>query len=421
MRPPFSLISCREPRMTDEAEKVITMSLSKMAESRTVRRGGTSLHKHLLISSVLTKARVAYLADLETWYTEPEPLQGPSATPIPPSASFLQVPHGQGQDQDQDPNSGSGSLLDPRFYVQVESEVIDLPPDILHCVEKLGELSEWRSGSGSLLDEVDAATADMILSDVREEETTTYLDLDLDQSKNKRRRAWSLEDDEGDSDDEGEAGEAVFKDKSHLAKRQRFSVPPDDGETFSFRSSSLQVSPAPMALDPFFTSFTSKGSNFRTKKSHFEVEEEEEEEDVDSFLEEDDMGLGLGLGLSWQGGREANVKHDRRVPSSNGSSSSSSSDEEVEPLSVSAMEVDNLTSLVKYISFKQPVVGAGAGGLSRSVSSPDLCSRPSGDTDSSPTTGTGTSPTQTKPTAKDLFSSFSSSNHHHHHFLTMKV
>jgi len=173
--------------MADEAEKLYNISLCKIAESRSIRRGGTSLHKHLLISTVLTKTRSAifdtwYMGDGEVSYNREE---DGSVGSINLNASFQEsdFPLEDSEDDDGLLDSGSSStsmqqvltssstnhvdsstmcdsssslsnndeiashsgdnnhMIDPRFFVEVESE-IELPSDILNCVEKLGDISE---------------------------------------------------------------------------------------------------------------------------------------------------------------------------------------------------------------------------------------------------------------------------------------
>ncbi|KAL8597556.1 hypothetical protein ACOMHN_033427 [Nucella lapillus] len=43
-----------------ESQRLITVSLSKIAASR-IQKGGINLHKNLLVATVLTKARTAYM------------------------------------------------------------------------------------------------------------------------------------------------------------------------------------------------------------------------------------------------------------------------------------------------------------------------------------------------------------------------
>ncbi|XP_035705034.1 dentin sialophosphoprotein isoform X1 [Folsomia candida] len=179
-------------RMADEAEKLINLSLCKMAESRTIRRGGTSLHKHLLISTVLTKARSAYF---ETWYMgEGEAIDSRTGRPIDLNTSYqgLEFPLDEDDDDDDDDDNDSDqldladsstsyleqvsnpgpttevsssssssdlnsaiidvnskNLIDPRYFVEVGTEnesEIDLPSDILNCVEKMGDISDMSFG-----------------------------------------------------------------------------------------------------------------------------------------------------------------------------------------------------------------------------------------------------------------------------------
>lgn len=480
------------PTMSAEAEKVINLSLCKMAESRGIRRGGSSLHKHLLIASVLTKARSAYF---ENWYLGDNDCTSVNVNgdhlPLPSSAESSGT---AGTEEDQ---LSLNQILDPSFFVEVETE-IELPSDILSCVEKLGDMSDMHLGftvSGEvdlnsriqdeedMLGEIDddddqvtSTTTDMVQGDSESDKrngaeiTYTYLDLDSSkeatgsstsvpvsanslpslfpsispsptpsqQSPSKRRRGWSF-DQEDDSDDEDEvevpcSASPELQDKlklkgrnvRHNAKRLRSSLSSSSANATDVFDSSNLASTTP--LPP--PSFSFEGKNhFRTKKSHFDVDEEESAND-DTFLDgdgdDDDSWCG-GNGK----GKSSSDHNDRRVPSA---SSSSSSDEEQETGSCS-MEVDQITSLVQYFSFQKqqgnsvPTGSAANNGMkassssstsssaqltiSRSMSSPDLCGR-SGSSNSS-SSGNSIS----CPTTKDLFSNYGLTSSHR--ILTMKV
>lgn len=359
--------------MTDEVEKVISMSLNKMAESRAVRRGGGSLHKHLLISSVLSKARCAYL---ETWFTETDETDSDSTdsssnhhhnlSPADDSDSSLQIDSASSSTvQLQQLNS----ILDPRYFLQIESE-IELPHDILNCVEKLGDISSEMGFEES---------AEMILQNVIVQDLNcnsdnfSYLEQQTPSppsQKSKRQRGWSFEND--DSDDETEEPTNANYNSIAKAKRIRFSLTNSSASpTFKNLESS---NPSTLPLDPFFSSFSFKASNnFRTKKSQFEVDEIEEEDDSSFLLDALDQDGFDDASSPWVSGNLEENKNDRRVPSSTGScssgSSSSSSDEEQD--ANCGMEVDTITNLVQYISFSKQ---KGGSGLVRSLSTPDLCS-----------------------------------------------
>jgi hypothetical protein len=555
--------------MADEAEKLYNMSLCKMAESRSVRRGGASLHKHLLITTVLTKARSAIF---DTWYMGEGEVtyqrEDGSSGNINLNASFQEAEFPLEDEDDDLLNEGSSSrcsnssvmlgqspsdmshatttthhndnsmcdsslspslgdddgldshpsdnnnMIDPRFFVEVESE-IELPSDILNCVEKLGDISEHMSfsvaesstssSSASVSSVVSSLTsanhagmmvsssgndvgassgADNCANDGRTE--LTYLDLDSthslikdfsdnennnndDQTENgnvfgqplscstpnpsKRRRVWSLEEEEDSGNEEdSEEGTGVTMSSPHgpkessakpsrlglssmtnLAKRLRFSPESENNLSEGESDSGLENSAKSQQRLKIL------GSEFRTKKSHFEEDEQEESSEDDPFL-------GEALGQCPLDGdykineEQAHYSRDRRVPSASGSTSSgSSSDEDGEPDSDS-MEVDQITNLVQFISFNkshqhQPSSSKALGpstsnnssssstGLVRSMSSPDLCGLAAASRGSSGSSSLSSS-SNSANNAKDLFSFVSSSSNSHisnHRVLTMTV
>lgn len=440
--------------MTHEAEKVITMSLSKMAESRGLRRGGTSLHKHLLISSVLTKARSAYF---DNWCTiESNGSEISSALPRPSGAPQL-IPVEPISDADET------ALLDSRSLFQLDSAEMDLPRDILNCVEKMGEISNevgfnletTVSHVNEESNEDRPSNAELILADFVDEleesedspaaKSFTYLDLDQNSaevlvnslsttdgvtsqpfstaitpptfSPSKRRRDWNFDlNEEEDSSKQDSIGTQFLG----QTKRFRFSI----NESYTFRGScdskentipagtsmlmsisttNYNSSGNRTPLEPFFT-FKGNNFSFRTKKAQFE-EVEEETEDSPFLLEDEDCDE-YGPMMEKKG------KNDRRVPSSS-NGSCSSSDEEHEQETAMEVDLDKITNLVQYISFNK---GSGGGsGLVRSISTPDLfsCSGKGSEAVAS------TSSTQGK--TKDLYSTFNSHAHYHQRIVTMKV
>lgn len=430
--------------MADEAEKLINLSLCKMAESRTIRRGGASLHKHLLISTVLTKARSAYF---ETWYMDGESaaLGEENSRIVNMNSSYQEeefplddddddddfeddqiinsAPNGQSRsysvngaesnNENMDPincasdSENNNNMIDPRFFVEVESE-IELPPDILNCVEKLGDLSEHMNftadesaSSLSVSRDLEDQTNRMVLSDVaavevspeinnqdssRNNSQLTYFDLDSrPSSKNisdcennnnknsdlddfgsplrsstpnpsKRRRGWSLEEEDSD-EDEGVSVDSILT--SQQFSQELNEKLKRNGLSVTNVAKRLRFSPecedsgmqSPSKVGDVSANVDSSrplpviiDSEFRTKKSHFDEDDQEDSED--------DPFLGDGLGQSpFDGDNEQleNLSHrnDRRVPSASSSGSCSDEDGEAE----NCMEVDQITNLVQFISF----------------------------------------------------------------------
>ncbi|XP_037074649.1 immediate early response gene 5 protein-like [Pollicipes pollicipes] len=65
-----------------EAQRVISVSLGKIAQSR-VQRSGCSLHKSLMVASILQKARHLYVEQAFMMHCRP-PVAPPAAAPAPP-------------------------------------------------------------------------------------------------------------------------------------------------------------------------------------------------------------------------------------------------------------------------------------------------------------------------------------------------
>lgn len=432
--------------MADEAEKLINLSLCKMAESRTVRRGGSSLHKHLLISTVLTKARSAYF---ETWYMgegevsdssggdvldlnasyqeldfpfeddDNEDLQEDSSTTADASASGFGPLCSENNDdvdsrlttgdvppenrQEQDP-----FLCRRKIEADIESE-IELPSDILHCVEKMsggmGEMGFPPAEESACI--VSSTTSDsMVVSNVlkeRSSDTLSSLTNSTDVSddmifgspsvtstptSNKRRRTWSS--DEEEESEEITEGSGQSNSPTWSGGRKK------DGANFSTVAKRLRYSPDKELSGDASSSFPNdkefpslnitNNSEFRTKKSHFEEDDEQEDSEDDAAF--------LGDALNQSHYNVENEQHlpkrknDQRVPSTSGGSSSDEDGDLVE-----SMEVDQITNLVQFISFNKnqaknktavplssaysedhvPVKSFSSTNLVRSMSSPDLC------------------------------------------------
>jgi len=460
--------------MKADVEKVITMSLTKMAESRGLRRGGTSLHKHLLISSVLTKARTAYM---DAWCTVDS--SGNTA-----EISLHSRPSGAPKLLSSEPltEEEEATLLDSRSLFQLDGTEMDLPRDILNCVEKMGGIPDDVGFNlrGSVITEDEEeeeseeerrTTAELILADFVDgldsvdspSKSFTYLDLDQSSAevniskvvttserllgegqpefstpKSKRRREWNfnLEEDEEDEDEEDSVNDfpgSSFLTTGHT-KRFRFAL----SENYTFRAtcdSKENTIPAGTSmlmsistttnynssvnrtpLEPFFT-FKGNNFNFRTKKSQFEETEEDAAEDSPFLFEEDDEDCDEYGPVPC----EKKKRNDRRVPSSNGSCSSSDEEQCGEDPAMD-VDLDKITNLVQYISFNKGSGGGGGTGLVRSISTPDLFSCTTKPTSPDLTGDTASITSSAQINTKDLYTScFTSHARYHQRVLTMKV
>lgn len=385
--------------MSNEADKVINMSLCKMAESRTTRRGGSSLHKHLLIASVLTKATRARSAFLDTWYVGDDASENEANVDLNMSYQEADFPTDELDstvgdtselftDASQD-DSGVDAGGNTRISEQVESD-IDLPPDILHCVEKIGDLnsrifSSSQQASASLSDELaterpdctNSKNPDLVSSaqprvsqaaedpheDAQLSNTLTYLDLDAGSptvvergpaatsTPSKRRREWCFEDEDEDDRILGSGSsfciETPVKAQSSSdsfgkqCKRLRFD---DEDSGVASPEKSMDETGVPSR-----SADNHRGHNFKAGSFRMTYEDvDADDSDDDSFLED-------ALSESLQSPSQIQLaktrdRNDRRVPSAS-SSSGSCSDEEAD--GENSMEVDQITNLVQFISFNK--------------------------------------------------------------------
>jgi len=261
----------------------------------------------------------------------------------------------------------------------------------------------------------------------------------------KRRRGWSLEEedqDSGNEEDSEEGNETTttsdepkessssrrgMSSMTNLAKRLRFS-PESEGVRSEDDSGIDNSAKSQQRLRLM-------GSEFRTKKSHFEEDEPEESSEDDPFLG-DALGQCPLEGDYNINEQQAHHSRDRRVPSASGSASSGSSSDEDDN---NSMEVDQITNLVQFISFAkssphQPssskalnssgsntnsTSSSSSTGLVRSMSSPDLCGLAAASKRGSFGSSSSSS-SNSANNAKDLFSFVSGSNNSHR-VLTMTV
>lgn len=383
--------------MSNEADKVINLSLCKMAESRTTRRGGSSLHKHLLIASVLTKATRARSAFLDTWYIGDDSGEGNvdlnmsyQEAEFPSEELDSTVGIGEISDrsiQDMSMNSTAGN--NARLASEVESDIVDLPPDILHCVEKLGDLnsrmfssqqssaslSETTATNGPACTNIEipdvltsaqpTKVSDAITEDAQLSTTLTYLDLDAGSSTTvergpaatstpaKRRREWCFDDEEEDDQIVGDGSYCIetpvkpqqssSKSTSFGKKCKRLRFDDDSGVSSPEKTLDETGVPSGCADNDSF-----KAGSFRLTY-----------EDVDGDDSDDDSFLEDALSESLQSPSQVQLaktrdRNDRRVPSASSSSGScSGSDEDGDGEGENSMEVDQITNLVQFISFNK--------------------------------------------------------------------
>lgn len=261
-------------KMASEAQRLIGISLTKIAQSRS-HRGGVSLHKNLLVATVLQKARYIFMEEAYNMvhYQPPSPVQ---ARPVPEEDLVGLTAEEAGLDPitlPEDIQESSASSANLQDFLQ---------QSCVRCSENQDKENHPPACSSSELTYFDMDKSSSVL---RERSNSTCL---------KRRRAVT----------EWETEEAV---QSILPKKSK-----------------------------------------------------QEEECDDVFL--DDASL-LSDAVSKEVDAEAG-KQQETSTSSGGNSGGS------------AMEIDRITSLVSIFSFSM----GDSGKLSRSMSTPDLCSAQAKDT-----------------------------------------
>lgn len=284
--------------MATEAQRLIGISLAKIAQSR-CGRGGVSLHKNLLVATVLQKARFIFMEEAyhmvhghylqaTNKFLEPE---------IDPAPSV------------EDDDLVDDTELDDIFNAPVSSIGKDEDSEEAAC-DKENNPPQPPTSPSSTGSSIDAGL--------------TYFDLDINRiqqrstepvaASNKRRREIS----------EHETEEAVL---SILPKRIRAAEPVVSSSATTTISSS----------------------------------DTSDDSDTDSLFNEDDFAA---TSLSEHVAREFEELNNNNNSTSNNNNTTTT--EEPIQTAAPAMEgIDRITSLVSIFSF---------GNLSRSVSTPDLCS-----------------------------------------------
>jgi len=397
-----------------EAEKLINLSLCKMA-SRGFRRGGSSLHKHLLIASVLTKARSAFF---ENWYMTDEFGEGSGSGTEEEDDEDDSTDESSAADTSDDSIDedemamNNNQIVDPRLFVESE---IELPADILSCVEKLGSLGDmdFLSHNNLSASVVGQSEEDMEASSGGRgdgESTTAAAEmyLELDATAAAPESVNNIDNDSdislrNNDDSVTEDGLRVLSENSKASSASS-NISFGSGRLNFKRRRVSESESVPVAEegdnDDNFSS--SEASDLINTAKRLRTSEMAAGEVFDADEKETDHFFGDGLDQTGAVTVETMVAQenkDRRVPCTS-SSSNSSSDEEFEE----SMEVDQITNLVQYFSFshqKEDIAkpatttnttptttnsstassstkatkssSNASAGLIRSVSSPDLC------------------------------------------------
>ena len=343
---------------------------------------------------------------------------------------------------DHDENDEDVPVIDPRVFVQVESE-IELPADILNCVEKLGSLG----GVDFFHNNLSASVDDVEIQDFAEkgeqvvvERAENGVKINSLEGQNRLQLLSSPSSQEpAGLSSEVEEG----KNNNHHNQQQQENNRPSsvtmpnkssDKSFYGLRSANT----ASQHEDN--TTINYNRSNFKRRRgsdSHSNTDHHENLTDSATDVSVSNLAKRLRISNAanviqessssrttfnnnnnnnniinkeqqgWEVAESESMKHDRRVPSNPSSTPASSptkktnnsSDEENDQPD-SMMEVDQITSLVQYFSFSQQQHSSSTNDSSKS-SNPSSASSP-------PRLGGGSSSTASSSSSSNLIRSVSS-------------
>lgn len=325
--------------MATEAQRLIGISLTKIAQSR-AHRGGVSLHKNLLVATVLQKARYIFMEEAYHMvhagtYCPPPSVHVPQ-TPIQQQQSSVVQHHQQQQHATTIVSAHSQADYDQQNYDDDDDGLVALTPEEAGITgDPLGALHHEDNSSETALQDFLQPTCIRCTEDQPQQQasskdkenlpppsyqpsTTELTYLDLDKSSNVLRERTT-------------SSTSTETATTTCLKRRR-------------AVTEWETEEAVLSILPKRSKHTSSTSDVPNS--------EEEDGDDSVFLDEAALFSDCVA---------------REAASGNGSS---------------AMEIDRITSLVSIFSFGNLAVNSSSsssnadslGKLSRSVSTPDLCS-----------------------------------------------
>ncbi|PSN57592.1 hypothetical protein C0J52_00538 [Blattella germanica] len=318
--------------MATEAQRLISISLTKIAQSR-AQRGGVSLHKNLLVATVLQKARYIFM---EEAYHMVHSQQGGANSGYASSAAATtpQDHHQQHEEYEQNYDDESLVALTPEEAGIGSSQ--QSTPDSEEASSGVNHLQEFLQPSASCVRCADNMSSLPPYEDDKENQTPppytspsspqsevpTYLDLDKTPTR-------------------GDSNNVVLRDRSNA---------------------------------------TSTCSSTRCLKRRRAVAEWETEEAVSSILPKR-AKTAAGCCSGGEGDDSVFLDDAALLADCVVTCSDEEDDQDDDDKGSTTMEIDRITSLVSIFSFgnlggnaSDMSGGAGIGKLTRSVSTPDLCS-----------------------------------------------
>jgi Immediate early response protein (IER) len=346
--------------MATEAQKIISISLAKIAASRCVR-GGVSLHKNLLVATVLQKARYIFME--EAFHM----VHGHYINQA--NSKFIQQLRyqehienqlRQGDKEYNDDDDDSAALNDS------ELDLFSSPIDSNESLSFLNDLNKGNSNNNN--------NNNHKYSSSTTSNDLIYLDLDVnsvksqsEQSSNsimghKRRHT----NDDEEYDDSDEAILSVFPSKS---KQMKFSNNINNNEDESSEEESISSASSCSSRSTTTTTVSSSNSSSNSNSnssSSSSSSSSSTSENTENCLSLDFLSHDLNLPSSHHISTHTSTSPMAPLDMSNNTSALTSSTSSLtSQTSTTSTSIDRITSLVSIFNF---------GNLQRTVSTPDLCS-----------------------------------------------
>uniref|UniRef100_A0A8D8XS66 Immediate early response gene 5-like protein n=1 Tax=Cacopsylla melanoneura TaxID=428564 RepID=A0A8D8XS66_9HEMI len=170
--------------MASDAQKLISLSLTKIAQSRSQRKG-LSLHKNLLVATVLQKARYIFMEEAynmihgplsnpsDLTSPNPEPVDNDNTSAFNDEVDLIALTEEENNNCSNDNDSSSSSSSSENVPSSSNSDIFNIPSVTDSC-------SSNSTSSSLNFSENFNSSSHCTVEDKENLEPTTYLDLDKD-------------------------------------------------------------------------------------------------------------------------------------------------------------------------------------------------------------------------------------------------
>lgn len=343
--------------MATEAQRLISISLAKIAASRCVR-GGVSLHKNLLVATVLQKARYIFME--EAFHVVHGHYINQANSKFIQQLRYQEQLENQLRDNDRDYDD------DDDESTQISDSELDIftsPTNSNESLNFLDDSTDRDTGTAENSNNSKSKSNSLVLSTSSSTTELIYLDLDVNNKSKllesynqqnlnsitgQKRRLGDLEDDD-ESDDNN---------SSNFPKNKQLKFSNNNGLTISLSEGETKTS----AMNSNINNNNNKrNSNDDRKFSN----------NLSSYSTSNNLSTIDFLSNDLTSESQTHSENVMMTPldmsnnTSALSSTSSTNTTNPNPISPTSSSIDRITSLVSIFNF---------GSLQRSVSSPDLCS-----------------------------------------------